>query len=278
MTNKSNSYVLNMAGLVVGAAIVLILLLSAMPAVNAAKLGWVLHGTIISAETCNAISNATIWSQYNNYASNISAQNGNYTLVLGTGNWTVGISAKGYYNGSYKTLYETNGALLHNFAMLPEGGKAGACVSSLANTTVFNASAQSIASANHIGKPNGVQQPAPTLQKVNASLTATGSSSSQERQNIIIWSSIAVVILIAIVLTYLHTRKPKEEEQEQHDASSADAQASAPAKDDGEPSQQAQQQVLEEPKSETEKEQEQHGKAVKKHNTHARSKTKAEKQ
>ena len=192
--------------------IVLLALSAALLSLSgAAGLGWVLHGRVISASTCNSISGARIFSQYNDNAYNISAPDGNYTLVLGTGNWTVSLSANGYYSGSYNTTYETNGALQHNFALIPIGGTASNCTSSVANTTVVGTSNATMPypAVNQTGnKTGGTQQAISKLSAVQPSQNVTKAQQSSASLDGFIWSGIAIVIVIVVLLTYLSTRKP----------------------------------------------------------------------
>ena len=76
---------------VVKRGIIALLLLAGLlvPYSFSAGLGWVLYGNVINAATCMPITGVNVSSPYNNYAHNFTNSVGNYTLVLGTGNWSI---------------------------------------------------------------------------------------------------------------------------------------------------------------------------------------------
>jgi hypothetical protein len=177
---------------------------------GASGLGWVMYGKILSASTCAPISSAIISSPYNNNAYNISKANGNYTLVLGTGKWSVSLKANGYYSGSYPTLYEKNGAVNINLALVPIGGFVEACPGAITvNTLIMTASQNSGVNATQRNSTGTSAASAP----VN---TSSGSNGNIIETQPIEAAVLAVILIIAavalIVAALMHfTRLSKKE-------------------------------------------------------------------
>lgn len=82
---------------------------------------WTLNGTIRDGGSCQLLSNVTVSSQYDNYASNLSNAKGQYLLLLGTGNWTVTANKSGYNESIYYTPRVENGGITHDFYLLKPG-------------------------------------------------------------------------------------------------------------------------------------------------------------
>jgi len=127
---------MNFGNRIFGSLGVLAILLALAPQASyAAGLGWVLNGTVFNAQTCQPLQGVNVSSAYNTYAFNMSNANGNYRLVLGTGNWSVSFAKTGFVSGYYNTPYESNGAYFHNVSLVPVGGTAKNCGK---NTTIIN--------------------------------------------------------------------------------------------------------------------------------------------
>lgn len=171
---------------------------------GASGLGWVLYGNIIDASTCSPISGAIISSPYNNYNSNITDHYGSYRLVLGTGNWTVTVSAIGYNNGSYLTPYVTTGAWQHNFSLVPVGGAARATPCFGNTTTVVKSTTTTPVMTNH------------TTSTVSTSMNQTSNTQSSNSSTWII-GGVIVVIIIAGVAYYLSQNGKKKEKPAHHE-------------------------------------------------------------
>ena len=169
---------------------------------SAAGLGWVLNGTITNAATCATISGAKVSSPYNNYAFNISNSKGYYNLILGTGNWSVTVSAAGYNNGSYLTPYISTGVLSHNFSLVPTGGSARSTPCSK-NSTVINQTSTTITPGVN---PNTTTSVAVT--------NSTGSGNSGMSGTT--WIIIGVIVVIVIIAAALMMRKKPPQHHEHH--------------------------------------------------------------
>ncbi|MGC8572012.1 MAG: hypothetical protein ACP5LH_01900 [Candidatus Micrarchaeia archaeon] len=174
-----------------------------------AGLGWVLNGKIISAATCLPIKNATIISAYNNNASNLSSSSGTYSLILGTGNWTVYVRANGYYTLSYNTPYITSGALQHSFALLPLNNTSSSCWINITNIT-----GPSISTTPSNNVPPGS---IPVLPKQNTTpVTSNQTSVKPTTSNNLNLIEIIVIIIIVIIIiaAFIIKRRGKNNEAE----------------------------------------------------------------
>ncbi len=159
--------------------------------------GWILNGNVINAATCAPIVGANVSSPYNNFAFNITNKVGNYSLPLGTGNWTVTVKATGYSSGSFLTPYESAGGLTHNFALVPTGGSTGSCLSGISNETVINSTKTTVTPGVN---PN-VTTSAPSTNVTSVSQPSGGLTSD-------VVVAVIVIIIIAVV-AYSMTRKKK---------------------------------------------------------------------
>lgn len=162
--------------------------------VGAAKLGWVLNGDIVSASTCQPIAGANVTAQYNDYSFNITNQYGNYSIVLGTGNWSVIVNAEGYWMGVYNAIYHYNGGMTENLALLPLNGTVGSCFPYMKNTTYLQ-NQQILANSTTIGTTTISTSYSTTIQG-----TGNKGGFSYNYIEIAIASFIVICLLILIVL------------------------------------------------------------------------------
>lgn len=162
---------------------------------SAAGLGWVLNGTIVDAGTCTAIAGANVSSPYNGNAYNISNSNGEYRLVLGTGNWTVTVSATGYSTSHFDTPYETSGGLTYNFPMLKPGETAAPNCSYFHNqeTTISTTSSTTTTTTTIYTNTSTTSTAVNTSN--NSSTPPNGSSSTRA-------IALVVVVIIVIAIAY----------------------------------------------------------------------------
>jgi hypothetical protein len=173
---------------------------------SAGAFSWILYGNVTNAATCAPIAGAVVTSQYNGGFKNITNVHGEYRLPLGTGNWSVTVTANGYSGGSFLTPYYSSGAWEHNFSLVPTGGVARSppCFS---NTTVINTTKTTITPGVN---PNVTTSVASTT--VAAIAPSSGSSFPTTAVVVVI-----VIILVIAVIAYAMTRKkpPAEHHQKQ---------------------------------------------------------------
>ncbi len=93
----------------------------------AASLQWTLKGTVTDGTTCQGLPGALIRTISNGNFSNITNSTGGYLLRLPIGNWTLNASKTGYAPKTFHTIYQSSGALVYNFSMLPPGATAANC-------------------------------------------------------------------------------------------------------------------------------------------------------
>jgi hypothetical protein len=165
---------------------------------SASGLGWILNGNVINAATCAPIVGANVSSPYNNYAFNLTNAKGNYSLVLGTGNWSVTVKASGYEGGNFLTPYESNGGHVHNFALLPVGGVAGRCLSGISNETIINSTKTTITP--------GVNPNVTTSVAAYTTSIAASSGSVFPASTAVV---VIIVIIIIVIVAYALTRNSK---------------------------------------------------------------------
>jgi hypothetical protein len=178
---------------------------------GASGLGWVLNGNVINAETCVPIIGANVSSPYNSYAFNITNRYGNYSLVLGTGNWSVTVTANGFSGGSYLTPYVTNGALFHTFALVPIAGIPGNCLATAKNTTIINTTKTTVTPGV---APNVITVPTSTINQTQAAPTNQTQAGNGEAATLA--AVIVVVVIVVAIAAYLAMKK-RPENEEKHD-------------------------------------------------------------
>lgn len=163
---------------------------------GASGLGWVLYGNVIGSANCQPIVGAVVSSPYNNYATNITNKIGNYTLVLGTGNWSVTVSAQGYKNGSYLTSYVTTGAVQQDFVLMPSNGLGSSCGLGPGQVIVNNTNTTITPGVN----PNLTKNASTTTLVVTPQQSIVGGN-----EGLII--AVVIVVIIAIIVAYLGMKK-----------------------------------------------------------------------
>jgi hypothetical protein len=173
---------------------------------GASGLGWFLYGNVTSASSCQPIIGAVVSSQYNNGAFNVTNSNGQFRLDLGTGNWSVTVSAANFVNGSYLTPYYTNGAWEHNFSLIPVGGTANSTPCSK-NTTIINTTKTTVTP--------GLQNSS-TVTVATTSTNQSGTTTYSGSNNNYLIGGIIVLVIIIIAAAYFMTR-PKPTHHEHHE-------------------------------------------------------------
>ncbi len=185
-------------------AITFTLLISISQFASASGLGWVLYGNITSASTCLPIAGAKIVSPYNNYAYNITNSNGEYRMILGSGNWSVTVSAAGYNNGSYLTPYYSTGAWEHNFSLVPVGGTARTTPCN--GATVINVTQTTITPGVNTYQTTSIVQNTTSVLSASSSSGISGSEAA----------GIAIVVIIIIVIVAYFAMQGKKKPPEHH--------------------------------------------------------------
>jgi hypothetical protein len=172
---------------------------------GASGLGWILNGNVVNSQTCIPVVGAIVGSAWNSNYYNVTNKVGNYTLPLGTGNWTVTVSAAGYLNKTYQTQYVTNGAFWHSFALVPVGAGIGNCLNNTKNTTVINVTKTTIT-------------PGVNPAQISSTTTIVQQAQQNSVQNTGLYFGMIVVIAILIVAVVyfatriMHLKKGKGEE------------------------------------------------------------------